>query len=456
MYENLMTREDLYKSVKKDESVLTRDEVIAIIEDYLYKKDVEEEWQDPQGLADMANSPPRYPVMEAWIASISGDYKTAQVTIPYHLGESGETLTAIVSAELTAWCIAWEKPAEYYSTIKESPIWGKLSVNGNDFQTTVPTIQLSTSVVTGAGVLTPPLATCVVSGSASPTPPITKVDPASYKFTGDYDKMGSTIQTDQDKFQLISHLHSRENICVPHIPLHIVTQLISVHDLHVIIRAFDMAVDQDVFSYPFHCDRVVEHRSLVPDDLLRILLDAGSCPLRERDMAVLYFDNASVCELGDAVVSFQRHHFIERFRAQVRLDLRAGIEILVGFFEVFFQLPDRVRNALVLLSHRSLIEGELHDIQLAEKIVAEDHHPQRGYQHQRQYYSYDFFSARIDHFPSPSPIQLFFCREDAYSYHTSQPEKNRPLGSFIPEKKNRPLGSFIPEKKNRPLGSFLP
>lgn len=200
MYESLMTREDLYKSVKKSDELLTREDVISIIEDYLYRKDVEEEWQDPQGLADMANSPPRYPVMEAWIASISGDYKTAQVTIPYHLGESGETLTAIVSAQIMAWCMAWEKPAEYYSTIKESPIWGKLSVNGNDFQTTIPTIQLSTSVVTGAGVLTPPLATCVVSGSASPTPPITKVDPASYKFTGDYDKMGSTIQTDQDKF----------------------------------------------------------------------------------------------------------------------------------------------------------------------------------------------------------------------------------------------------------------
>ena len=188
------------KSLAPNKEYLTREEVIREIEKYIEKKDIQEEWNSPQELADTADFPPRYPVMEAWIASISGDYRTAEINIPYHLGETNETLTAIVSAELTAWCMAWEQPAEYYSTIKESPIWGKLSVNGNDFQTTIPTIQLSTCTVTGAGVLTPPLATCVVSGAANPTPPITKVDPAKYKFTGDYDKIGSTIQTDQDKF----------------------------------------------------------------------------------------------------------------------------------------------------------------------------------------------------------------------------------------------------------------
>ena len=179
---------------------LTKEEVIREIEKYIEQKERQDEWENPQGLADMANFPPRYPVMEAWISSIADDFKTAQIDIPYHLGETNQTITAIVSAQIMAWCMAWKQPAEYYSTIKESPFWGKLSVNGNDFQTSVPTIQLSTCVVSGAGALAPPLASCVVTGSASPTPPITKVDPAKYKFTGDYDKMGSTIQTDQDKF----------------------------------------------------------------------------------------------------------------------------------------------------------------------------------------------------------------------------------------------------------------
>lgn len=199
MYDGLVTREDLYNSIKK-EDLLTKEDVIEIIEEYMYRKEVEEDWQSPQELADTANVQPSYPVMEAWIVSISDDYKSAEISIPYHLGESAETLTAIVSAELMAWCMAWEKPAEYYSTIKESPFWGKLSVNGNDFQTTSPTIPLSTCVVAGAGVLVPPVAGCTVTGSATPTPPTTMVNPAVYKFTGNYDKMGSTIQTDKDKF----------------------------------------------------------------------------------------------------------------------------------------------------------------------------------------------------------------------------------------------------------------
>lgn len=194
MYTGLVTKEDLYNSIKKDD-LLTKEDVINIIEEYLYRKEVAEQWQNPQGLADMANSPPRYPVMEAWIDSLSEDYKTAQIKIPYHLGESDETLTALLAAELTAWCLAWENPREYYSTIKESPFFGKLSVNGNDFQTSTPTIQLSTCVVNGVCTMGG-----VVSGSATPAPPITKVDPASYKFTGNYDKGGSTIQTDKDKF----------------------------------------------------------------------------------------------------------------------------------------------------------------------------------------------------------------------------------------------------------------
>lgn len=179
---------------------LTRDEVIKEIQRYIEEKDKNEEWNSPQELANTAGFPPRYPVMEAWIDSIADDYKTAKINIPYHLGETNETLTAIVSAQIMAWCMAWEKPAEYYSTIKESPFWGKLSVMGNDFQTTTPTIPLSTCVVAGAGVLVPPIAGCTVTGSATPAPPITNVQPASYKFTGDYDKMGSTIQTDKDKF----------------------------------------------------------------------------------------------------------------------------------------------------------------------------------------------------------------------------------------------------------------
>lgn len=196
MYDGLVTREDLFNSIKKSD-LLTKEDVIEIIEEYIYRREVEEEWQSPQALADIANSPPSYPVMEAWISSISSDYKTAEISIPYHLGESAETLTAIVSAEIMAWCMAWEKPAEYYSTIKESPFWGKLSVNGNDFQTTTPSIPLSTCVVSGSAAMVPPVP---VTGSATPTPATTMVNPASYKFTGDYDKMGSTIQTDQDKF----------------------------------------------------------------------------------------------------------------------------------------------------------------------------------------------------------------------------------------------------------------
>lgn len=198
-----MISEDLtpiHTSINKNKKYLTKEEVVKEIESYLEKKEKQDMWNNPQALADIGNFPPRYPVMEAWIASVSEDYKTAELNIPYHLGETNETLKAIVSAQIMAWCIAWEKPAEYYSTIKESPFWGKLSVNGNDFQTSIPTIQLSTCVVSGAGALTPPLATCVVSGVATPNPPITKVDPAKYKFTGDYDKMGSTIQTDKDKF----------------------------------------------------------------------------------------------------------------------------------------------------------------------------------------------------------------------------------------------------------------
>lgn len=187
-------------SLTKRKQYLTREEVRKEIEDYISNRDKLDEWNDPQGLANISNFPPRYPVMEAWIASVSKDYKSAEITIPYHLGETNDTLKAIVSAEIMAWCIAWEKPSEYYSTIKESPFWGKLSVNGNDFQTSTPTIMLSNCVVSGAGVLVPPVAACVVSGSATPTPPITKVDPAIYKFTGNYDKGGSTIQTDKDKF----------------------------------------------------------------------------------------------------------------------------------------------------------------------------------------------------------------------------------------------------------------
>lgn len=192
--------DSLFKRNEIKENFLTREEVRKEIEDYIQRKEILEQWNDPQGLANMGNFPPRYPVMEAWVVSIAEDFKTAELNIPYHLGSTNETVTAIVSAEIMAWCIAWEKPAEYYSTIKESPFWGKLSVNGNDFQTTIPTIQLSNCVVAGAGTLAPPLATCAVTGTATPTPPITKVDPAKYKFTGDYDKLGSTIQTDQDKF----------------------------------------------------------------------------------------------------------------------------------------------------------------------------------------------------------------------------------------------------------------
>lgn len=179
---------------------MTREDVRKEIESYIQQKEIVDQWNDPQGLADMGNFPPRYPVMEAWIASIASDFKTAEITIPYHLGQTNETLSAIVSAEIMAWCMAWEQPAEYYSTIKESPFWGKLSVNGNDFQTSTPTIPLSNCVVAGAGVLTPPVAGCVVSGTATPTPPTTMVNPATYKFTGNYDKFGSTIQTDKDKF----------------------------------------------------------------------------------------------------------------------------------------------------------------------------------------------------------------------------------------------------------------
>lgn len=197
---DVITRKDL----------LTIEDVRKEIEKYLEKQTAYEEATSPQDIADVDTFAPRYPVMEAWIHSISDDFKTAEVRIPYHLGETEETLTAIVSAEITAWCIAWKQPAKYYSTILESPIFGKLSVNGNDFQTTTPTIQLSTSVVAGAGVLTPPIAGCTISGTATPTPPITKVDPAQYKFTGNYDNNGSTIQTEQDKFYqqpIVSGLH---------------------------------------------------------------------------------------------------------------------------------------------------------------------------------------------------------------------------------------------------------
>lgn len=187
---DVITRKDL----------LTIEDVRNEIESYLKKQSVYEEASSPQDIADVDTFAPRYPVMEAWIDSISDDFKTAEVKIPYHLGETEETLTAIVSAEITAWCMAWKQPAKYYSTILNSPIYGKLSVNGDDFQTMVPTIALSPCVVAGAGVLIPPIAGCTVSGTASPTPPITKVEPAKYMFSGDYNKMGSTIQTDQDKF----------------------------------------------------------------------------------------------------------------------------------------------------------------------------------------------------------------------------------------------------------------
>lgn len=187
---DVITRKDL----------LTREDVRKEIEDYFLEKENYDMLTNPQALSNAETFEPRYPVMEAWIASVSDDKKTAEVTIPYHLGETNETLTAILSAEIMAWCIAWEKPAKYYSTVFESPIYGKLSVNGDNFQTTIPTIALSTCVVAGAGALIPPIAGCTVSGTAVPSPPVTKVEPAKYMFSGDYDKMGSSIQTDQDKF----------------------------------------------------------------------------------------------------------------------------------------------------------------------------------------------------------------------------------------------------------------
>ena len=186
-------------TVKKSDN-LTKKDIIAIIEEYEEKRLTAKLYAEPNILAEEGNFPPCYPIMIGWIVSIEDDYKTATIKVPQHYGTEDETMTAMVSAQLTAWCMAWEQPAEYYSTIKESPFFGKLMVSGNDFQTKIPTIQLSNCVVIGAGVLVPPLAACTVNGTANPTPPITKVDPAQYQFTGDYDKMQSTIQTDQDKF----------------------------------------------------------------------------------------------------------------------------------------------------------------------------------------------------------------------------------------------------------------